>query len=210
MINILGNIPGIKIWINFFINVKYRLSSKKIKFGYNCEIRNSIFKGHNALGKNVSIQNSYIDNYTYISDFSTIRNTKIGKFCSIGPSVKIGLGKHPFNEFISSHPLFYSNRKQVGFSILTTSKYTEFEEINIGNDVWIGANVIILDGIMIGDGAVIAAGSVVTKDVAPFSLVAGVPAEHKKYKFSEEKIKKIMSKPWWDLNIIEIEKIIKQ
>jgi len=94
--------------------------------------------------------------------------------------LKIGLGKHPFNEFISSHPLFYSSRNQIGFSVLNETKFNEFEAVNIGYDVWIGANVLILDGLTIGDGAVIAAGSVVIKDVSQYSLVAGVPTEHKK------------------------------
>lgn len=51
------------------------------------------------------------------------------------------------------------------------------QPIVIGNNVWIGLNVTILKGVTIGDGAVIAAGSVVTKNVAPRSLVGGVPAK---------------------------------
>lgn len=50
-------------------------------------------------------------------------------------------------------------------------------DVVIGNDVWIGAYGIVLPGVTIGDGAVIAAGSVVTKDVAPYTIVAGVPAK---------------------------------
>jgi len=50
-------------------------------------------------------------------------------------------------------------------------------DVIIGNDVWIGAYGIVLPGVTIGDGAVIAAGSVVTKDVAPYTIVAGVPAK---------------------------------
>ncbi len=51
------------------------------------------------------------------------------------------------------------------------------KDVVIGNDVWIGAYGIVLPGVTIGDGAVIAAGSVVTKNVAPYSIVAGVPAK---------------------------------
>ena len=49
--------------------------------------------------------------------------------------------------------------------------------VDIGPDVWIGANCTILPGVSIGEGAVVAAGSVVTKDVEPFQIVAGVPAK---------------------------------
>lgn len=48
--------------------------------------------------------------------------------------------------------------------------------MNIGNDVWIGHGAIVLPGRSIGDGAVVAAGAVVTKDVAPYAIVAGTPA----------------------------------
>ena len=48
--------------------------------------------------------------------------------------------------------------------------------ISIGSDVWIGANAVITDGVTVGDGAIVAAGAVVTRDVSPYSIVAGVPA----------------------------------
>lgn len=52
-----------------------------------------------------------------------------------------------------------------------------FAPIHIGKNVWIGANVTILPGVTIGDGAVVAAGAVVNKDVAPNTIVGGVPAK---------------------------------
>lgn len=54
---------------------------------------------------------------------------------------------------------------------------SEKREVVIGNDVWIGARCIIMPGISIGEGSIIAAASVVTKDVAPYSVVGGVPAK---------------------------------
>ena len=51
------------------------------------------------------------------------------------------------------------------------------ERVSIGVDVWIGRGAIILPGCCIGDGAVVAAGAVVTKDVSPWSIVAGNPAQ---------------------------------
>ena len=58
-----------------------------------------------------------------------------------------------------------------------TQKSTEPRPIVIGDDVWIGARTIILGGVHVGNGSVIGAGSVVTKDVAPYSIVAGNPAK---------------------------------
>jgi len=49
--------------------------------------------------------------------------------------------------------------------------------ISIGNDVWIGAHSVILSGVTIGDGAVVAAGAVVKQNVAPYTIVGGVPAK---------------------------------
>ena len=49
-------------------------------------------------------------------------------------------------------------------------------QVDIGDDVWIGFGSVVLSGVRIGDGAVVAAGSVVTQDVAAFAIVAGVPA----------------------------------
>jgi maltose O-acetyltransferase len=53
---------------------------------------------------------------------------------------------------------------------------SDFSPVTIGDDVWIGARVIILAGVTIGHGAVVAAGAVVTKDIAPRTVVGGVPA----------------------------------
>lgn len=78
--------------------------------------------------------------------------------------------------------------------------------ITIGNDVWIGANVSISGGITIGNGAVIASNSIVTKDVEPYSLVAGIPAKHKKYRFPENIIQGLEEIKWWEYELGDIYK----
>lgn len=50
--------------------------------------------------------------------------------------------------------------------------------VQIGDRAWISFRATLLPGVTIGEGAVVAAGAVVTKDVAPFSIVAGIPAQH--------------------------------
>lgn len=58
--------------------------------------------------------------------------------------------------------------------------------IILEGDNWIGARVVVLKGVTIGEGAVVAAGAVVTKDVPPYSIVAGIPARVVKMRFDEE------------------------
>jgi virginiamycin A acetyltransferase len=110
------------------------------------------------------LMNTSIDDYTYVDINSYISETKIGKFCSIGPNLTCGWGIHPTNG-ISTSPMFYSTKKQNGITLSKENKIKERKPIKIGNDVLIGINVTILDGINIGDAAVIGAGSVVSKDI---------------------------------------------
>ncbi|MEG1616805.1 MAG: DapH/DapD/GlmU-related protein [Bacteroidales bacterium] len=146
---------------------------------------------------NCRITNSVISDYTYISYNSTINNTVIGKYCSIGPNLLCGWGIHPLDG-ISTHPVFYSSKKQIGFTYAKKNKIEETKPIFIGNDVFIGANVTILDGTTIGDGAVIGAGSVVTKDVPPYSISFGVPCKVSRYRFNQDQIEKLLNIKWWD------------
>jgi acetyltransferase-like isoleucine patch superfamily enzyme len=92
---------------------------------------------------------------------------EIGNNVMIAPNVTIAGGNHGTSK--SDIPMI--NQKSVS------------RGIKIGNDVWIAANSVILDGLTIGDGSIIAAGSVVTKNVEPYSIVAGNPANIIKYRY---------------------------
>ena len=82
--------------------------------------------------------------------------------------------------------LFYSTKKQSPICFRDENHFEEFQNITIGNDVWIGANCTILKNVEIGNGAVIAAGAVVNKDVEPFSIVGGVPIKTISYRKKDE------------------------
>jgi acetyltransferase-like isoleucine patch superfamily enzyme len=138
-----------------------------------------------------------IGDYSYIIGPNTyIGEAVIGKFCSIARNVIIGPIDHNYN-CVSTHPFIFS----------TFYKFIEHDKTMpqknapvIGNDVWIGIRSVILRGITIGHGAVIAAGSVVTHDVDPYSIVAGVPARHIKYRFPKEVRDVLLEMKWWDWN----------
>ena len=71
-------------------------------------------------------------------------------------------------------------------------------DIVIGNDVWIGYEAVILSGVTIGDGAIIGARAVVTKDVAPYSIVGGVPAKEIRKRYDPQTIERLIQLKWWD------------
>jgi len=191
------------LFYRFFPELRKILSAKeddfvnsKVYFGFSCKIY-----------PKARLTNSIIGNYTYIAKNSIISNTAIGKFCSIGPNLIAGWGIHPTTG-ISTHPMFYSTRKQNGMTLSKVNKIEEILPIKIGNDVFIGMNVIILDGVTIGDGAIIGAGAVVSKNIPPYAIAVGCPIKIKSYRFNEVTIDKLLKIKWWnfeenDLLLIE-------
>lgn len=100
-------------------------------------------------------------------------HTFVGRGCELDIAVAVMIGAHTLiapNVFITDHTHNYNRGRHLDEQGIATGQVT------IGNDVWIGTSAIVLHGVTIGDGAIIGAGAVVTGDVAPHSIVAGVPA----------------------------------
>ena len=120
--------------------------------GENCYIEPPLHANwgiHTHLGRNVYANfNLTLVDDTYIY---------IGDYVMIGPNVTIATAGHPIEPDL--------RRKEAQFNI----------PVNIGNNVWIGANSVILPGITIGDNSVIGAGSIVTKDIPSNVVAAGNP-----------------------------------
>lgn len=149
-------------------------------------------------------QISYLGRGLYIGNNTLIYSCDhIGDFCSISSDVKIGLIQHP-KDRLSTSPLFYSS----GRGLIDKTSFDDSERRAwIGHDVLISANALVLNGVKIGNGAIIGAAAVVTKDVAPYAIVAGVPAKVIGYRFDEKTIEALLKSEWWKLNLSEITRL---
>lgn len=136
--------------------------------------------------------------YSFCGYDCEIVNTEIGAFCSIANNVKIGGARHPV-EWVSTSPVFYYGRDSIKKKFSTFERDKDKNTV-IGNDVWIGANAIILQGVKIGNGAVVGAGSIVTKDVPPYTIVAGNPAHFLRMRFEDDVIEQLEGSKWWELD----------
>lgn len=138
-----------------------------------------------------------------VHDWEEGSTLRIGAFCSIASNVQIFLGGHHHVEWVSTYPFpallpGLEHIRDYGFSR---------GDVVIGNDVWLCSDCLILSGVTIGHGAVVAAGAVVTEDVAPYSVVAGNPARHLKWRFEEPMRHALLDMAWWDWPLAEIEQI---
>ena len=119
---------------------------------------------------------------------------QVGSFTSIASGVQIFLGGEHRIDWVTTFP--FNILWEEGKNILGHPRTKG--DILIGNDVWIATEAIIMSGVTIGDGAVIGARAVVTKDVPPYSIVAGNPAIMIKKRFDDKTIQRLLEIKWWD------------
>lgn len=192
----------------------YRAALVKLRLGHrSCTIM-SRHIAHACLGENVVIlqrarlNNVSLGRFSYVGCDSSLSNVDVGSFCSIGPHVKIGLGRHPSRTFVSTYPGFFSDQN-TGCPI-SFRKDKVFDDSArktiIGNDVWIGTDVIIPGGVRIGTGAIVAAGSVVVKDVPPYAVAGGNPAKIIRSRFTDVQVEALLTSEWWNWPIDQISK----
>ena len=128
----------------------------------------------------------------------------IGKFCAIARDVKFIMNGGNHDQCgISTYPFYIFGNGWEDFVPASNESSNKGDTI-IGNDVWIGYDATIMPGVNIGHGSIIASKSVVTKDVQPYSIVGGNPANVIKPRFDEDIINKLLKLTWWDWPIEKI------
>lgn len=144
------------------------------------------------------VVNSTFGKHSYCGYDCQLINCDVGSFCSIAGNVTIGGSQHPM-EWVSTSPVFQAGRGSLA------KKYAEYEfedgkRTTIGHDVWIGEKASIKQGVIIGVGSVVGMGSVVTKDVEPYTIVAGCPAKVIRKRFKDQTIEKLLEIKWWEFS----------
>jgi len=154
-----------------------------------------------------------VGGYTYGHDNIKIvhgnegKTLRIGKFCSIAENIIVFLGANHRVDWFTTFP--FGHYKENEFPKVKKDKGhpSSKGDVIIGNDVWLGTGCTIMSGVTIEDGAVVAACSVVTKNVPPYTIVAGNPAKQIRKRFDDVVIDKLLQLKWWDKTESEINEI---
>jgi phosphonate metabolism protein (transferase hexapeptide repeat family) len=151
------------------------------------------------IGPGSLIVESRVGDYSYTDGDAQMIYTTVGKFCSIASHVRINPGNHPMDR-VSQHHFTY-RRAMFGFGPSDDAEFFAWRRAHacsVGHDVWIGHGATVMAGVNIGTGAVIGAGAVVTKDVAPYEIVGGVPARRIRMRFEAPVVEALLRIAWWD------------
>lgn len=163
------------------------------------QLVNSTFGAYCEVGRDSRITNSTFCDYAYCDQMADIANTELGKFANVAAMTRIGPTDHPMDHASLHHFLYRSSYYWEGeaddaeFFARRASRLTV-----IGPDTWIGHGAIIKPDVTIGAGAIVAAGAVVTKDVPPYTIVAGVTATLLRPRFAAATAERLLQLAWWD------------
>lgn len=161
-------------------------------------IENSALGRYTEVGERSEIIASSLGDYSYVSDNCHLMFTAVGKFCSIANNVRLNPSNHPTWRATQHHFTYRSSKYGFGEDDAAFFDWRKTHAVALGHDVWVGHGGVVLPGLSVGTGAVVAAGAVVTRDVAPYAIVAGVPARQVKERFPAFVRERLLHLAWWD------------
>ena len=162
-------------------------------------VRDSALGRYVEIGERCVVAETHVGDYSYLMQDCETWAARIGKFVNVASHVRVNATNHPTWRATLHHFTYRANdywpdavREEDFFD------WRRENAVAVGHDVWIGHGATITAGVTVGNGAVIGAGAVVTRDVAPYTIVVGVPAQPLKPRFPEEIGARMDALAWWD------------
>ncbi len=164
-----------------------------------CEITDTEFGRFVEIGRASRIAHSTIGDYSYCDRMADIANAELGKFSNIASCVRIGATDHPMDK-ASLHHFHYRSADYFDDADHDTAwfDHRRSRRARIGHDTWLGHGAQVRPQVTIGHGAVVAGGAIVTRDVAPYMIVAGIPAVPLRARYTAQVADRMMALAWWD------------
>ncbi len=163
------------------------------------EVHNATLGRYTEVAERCRISDAVLGDYSYIMQDGSVWCAEIGKFSNIAAACRINATNHPTWRATLHHFTYRSadywpdaEHDEAFFGWRRDNK------VSIGHDTWLGHGATVLPGVTVGDGAVIGAGAVVSKDVAPYSIVGGVPAKPIRDRFDRRTAERFQALAWWD------------
>lgn len=176
-----------------------RLNPDAPHIGQGAIVTDCRFGAYVEIGEGSRVTSATFGDYSYCDRNSEIANAVIGKFSNIASQSRIGPTDHPLDTAALHHFLYRSDdywddvSRDDAFFAQRAARLA-----HIGHDTWIGHGAIIKPEVTVGHGAVVAAGAIVTRDVAPYTIVAGTPAKVLRRRQPDHIAERLMALAWWD------------
>ncbi len=164
-----------------------------------CEITDCEFGAWTEVGRGSRLAHVAMGDYSYCDRVCDLANAEIGRFANIASFVRVGATDHPLDRASLHHFLYRSASywEDAGDDDDWFAR-RRARVARIGHDTWIGHNAQVKPEVRVGHGAVVAAGAVVTRDVAPYTVVAGVPAKPLRARLAPDLVERMIALAWWD------------
>ncbi len=164
-----------------------------------CDLTATTLGCYTEIGRGTRISNATLGDYSYCDRSCDIANADIGRFANIAAHVRIGATDHPMDRAALHHFMYRSAdywddaEPDVAFFSHRLSR-----RATIGHDTWIGHAAMVKPDVTVGHGAIVAAGAIVTRDVAPYTIVAGNPARLLRHRQPPDIATRLVALAWWD------------
>ncbi|WP_265519933.1 DapH/DapD/GlmU-related protein [Nitratireductor luteus] len=175
-----------------------RLSEKPLVHE-TAEVTGSTLGRFTEIAERCRVHETVLGDYSYMMQDCSAWCAMIGKFANIASAVRFNATNHPTWRATLHH--FTYRAGDYWDDATDEAEFFDWRRSNmvtIGHDTWFGHGSTVLPGVTVGHGAVVGAGAVVSKDVAPYTIVGGVPGRVIRPRFASKVAERFLELAWWD------------